>query len=121
MFVVMALVTTVATTPLVLALYPPWYQKKLESWKRGETDWDGNRLIPEGDGSKDSAEKLRNNQVRKMLVYLRLDSLPSLFTFIALLGGDRATVSTKIHKANSELATVPEGETSDPTSPVLSK
>lgn len=121
MFVVMALVTTVATTPLVLALYPPWYQKKLEAWKRGEIDWDGNRLIPEVDSPKDSAEKLRNNQVRKLLVYLRLDSLPSLFTFIALLGGDRATVSTKIHKAKSELATVPEGAASDSTSTVASK
>ncbi|KAH6719248.1 Sodium/hydrogen exchanger family-domain-containing protein [Leptodontidium sp. MPI-SDFR-AT-0119] len=121
MFVVMALVTTVATTPLVLALYPPWYQKKLEAWKRGEVDWDGNRLMPEVDSPKDSAEKLRNNQVRKLLVYLRLDSLPSLFTFIALLGGDRATVSTKIHKAKSELATVPEGAASDSTSTVASK
>ncbi|PVH86076.1 hypothetical protein DL98DRAFT_545837 [Cadophora sp. DSE1049] len=121
MFVVMALVTTVATTPLVLALYPPWYQKKLEAWKRGEIDWEGNRLIPEGNSPTESVEKLRNNQVRKLLVYLRLDSLPSLFTFIALLGGDRATVSTKIHKAKTELATVPEGESSDTTSVVTSK
>ncbi|KAK0126889.1 K(+)/H(+) antiporter [Cadophora gregata f. sp. sojae] len=121
MFVVMALVTTVATTPLVLALYPPWYQKKLEAWKRGEIDWDGNRLTPDNDTPKESVEKLRNNQVRKLLVYLRLDSLPSLFTFIALLGGDRATVSTKIHKAKTELATVPEGESSDSTSVVISK
>ena len=121
MFVVMALVTTVATTPLVLALYPPWYQKKLEAWKRGEIDWEGNRLIPEGDTPKESVEKLRNNQVRKLLVYLRLDSLPSLFTFIALLGGDRATVSTKIHKAKTELATVPEGESSDSTPVIISK
>jgi len=121
MFVVMALVTTVTTTPLVVALYPPWYQRKLESWKRGEIDWDGNRLIPEGDSPKDLVEKLRNNQVRKLLVYLRLDSLPSLFTFIALLGGDRATVSTKVHKTKSELATVPEGETSNSRSIAASK
>ncbi|CZT48190.1 probable K(+)/H(+) antiporter 1 [Rhynchosporium secalis] len=121
MFVVMALVTTVATTPMVLALYPPWYQQKLEAWKRGEIDWDGNRLLADGDSPKDSAEKLRNTQVRKLLVYLRLDSLPSLFTFIALLGGDRATVSTKVHKTKSELASVPEGEASDLVSSVVSK
>ena len=30
-FVVMALVTTFATTPLVVWLYPPWYQQKLKA------------------------------------------------------------------------------------------
>ncbi|KAL2172147.1 hypothetical protein VTG60DRAFT_148 [Thermothelomyces hinnuleus] len=44
MFVVMALVTTVATTPLTKALYPPWYQKKVDKWRRGEIDWDGNPI-----------------------------------------------------------------------------
>lgn len=86
MFVVMALVTTVATTPLTKALYPPWYQKKLDAWKRGEIDWDGNRLTQDVD--RDSFDKVKNNPVRKLLVYLRLDSLPSLFTFVSLLRGD---------------------------------
>lgn len=115
----MALVTTVTTTPLVIGLYPPWYQKKLESWKRGEIDWDGNRLAQEGDttSTERSIEKIHGTQVRRLLVYLRLESLPSLFTFIALLGGDRATVSTKIHKSKSELAPVPEGQSVDSTSP----
>ncbi|PBP17256.1 K+/H+ antiporter 1 [Diplocarpon rosae] len=113
MFVVMALVTTVATTPLVVALYPPWYQKKLEAWKRGEIDWDGNSLTPDSEASpQESLDKMRHAQVRKLLVYLRLDSLSSLFTFIDLLGGDRVTVSTKVHKSKSELSTVHEGETS---------
>jgi hypothetical protein len=84
----MALVTTVATTPLTTVLYPPWYQKKLDSWKRGEIDWDGNRLFPEHDSQSDSLEKLQNTPIRRLLVYLRLDSLPSLFTFVALLGGE---------------------------------
>jgi hypothetical protein len=107
----MALITTVATTPLVSWLYPPWYQKKLEAWKRGEIDWDGNRLRPEGDDSSPerSIEKLQSTQVRRLLVYLRLDSLPSLFTFIALLGGDRGAVTTKTHRSKSELESVPEG------------
>ncbi|PBP22081.1 K+/H+ antiporter 1 [Diplocarpon rosae] len=113
MFVVMALVTTVATTPLVVALYPPWYQKKLEAWKRGEIDWDENNLTPDNEASpQESVDKLRDTQVRKLLVYLRLDSLSSLFTFIDLLGGDRVTVSTKVHKSKTELSTVHEGETS---------
>jgi hypothetical protein len=88
MFVVMALVTTVATTPLTTVLYPSWYQKKLEAWKRGEIDWDGNHLFPEHESKQDSLEKLQSTSVRKLLVYLRLDSLPSLFTFVALLGGE---------------------------------
>ncbi|KAK0743370.1 Sodium/hydrogen exchanger family-domain-containing protein [Schizothecium vesticola] len=84
MFVVMALVTTVATTPLTKALYPPWYQKKVEKWRRGEIDWDGNPIEDSSSGS--SVDKLRDTQIRRLLVYLRLDSLPGLFTFIALLG-----------------------------------
>ncbi|MCJ1430415.1 K(+)/H(+) antiporter [Sticta canariensis] len=91
-FVVMALVTTFATTPLTSALYPPWYQKKIAAWKRGEIDWDGNSLArdatssEQGDGA---LEKYNGTEFRKLLVYLRLESLPSLFTFVALLGGDR--------------------------------
>ncbi|PMD55614.1 uncharacterized protein K444DRAFT_74436 [Hyaloscypha bicolor E] len=110
-FVVMALVTTVSTTPLTVSLYPQWYQKKLDAWKRGEIDWDGNRLMPEGGDSSPerSIEKMKNTQVRRLLVYLRLDSLPSLFTFITLLGGDRSAVTTKVHKSKTELKAVPEG------------
>lgn len=114
----MALVTTVTTTPLTLALYPPWYQKKLEAWKRGEVDWDGNLLNTEGDSDTNQEpplEKLNSTQVRKLLVYLRLDSLPSLFTFISLLGGDQALVTTKVHRSKSELESVPENELSSNT------
>lgn len=92
-FVVMALVTTFATTPLTSWLYPPWYQKKIEAWKRGELDWDtGN---PTGAVSADTAstrdslsyEKMEASKVRKMLVYLRLDNMPTILAFISLLGG----------------------------------
>ncbi|KAF8867311.1 hypothetical protein BDZ45DRAFT_609608 [Acephala macrosclerotiorum] len=118
-FVVMALVTTVSTTPLVSWLYPPAYQQKLDAWKRGEIDWDGNRLAPESGGDSSTPEwpieKFQTNEVRRLLVYLRLDSLPSLFTFIALLGGDRSAVSTKVHRSKSELETVPEDSTNSTT------
>lgn len=118
----MALVTTVSTTPLTLSLYPQWYQKKLDAWKRGEIDWDGNRLVPEGDSSPErSIEKIKGTQVRRLLVYLRLDSLPSLFTFIALLGGDRSAVATRVHKSKMELETVPETEFSTDSTAVSSK
>ena len=108
----MALVTTFATTPLVSALYPPWYQRKLSAWKRGEIDWDGNRLFPESDSSEqgDAAlEKYDGSDVRKLLVYLRLESLPSLFTFVALLGGEQSAPTKKVHpqKANATNATPP--------------
>lgn len=89
-FVVMALVTTVATTPLTRWLYPPWYRKKLEQWKRGEIDWDGKPLSDDG-GPADSAKILQDGRIRRLLVYLRLDSLPSLFTIISLLGEEHAS------------------------------
>jgi len=122
----MALVTTVSTTPLTLSLYPLWYQKKLDAWKRGEIDWDGNRLTAEGESDTTQGppiEKLSGTQVRRLLVYLRLDSLPSLFTFISLLGGEPTTVTAKVHRSKSELASVPEGAESstDSTSALVPK
>ncbi|KAI0421439.1 K+ homeostasis protein Kha1 [Xylaria grammica] len=86
MFVVMALVTTVATTPLTKLLYPPWYRVKLEQWKRGEIDWDGNSLQPTDPDMAKLSEERPDSNIRRLLIYLRLDSLPSLFTFISLLG-----------------------------------
>jgi len=109
MFVVMALVTTVSTTPLTTVLYPLWYQKKLDAWKKGEIDWDDNHLNPEDDSQHKSIEKLQGTEVRRLLVYLRLDSLPSLFTFIALLGGDRSITVSKTHRSKTGLKTVVEG------------
>lgn len=88
----MALVTTVATAPLTKLLYPPWYQKKLKQWKHGEIDWSGTPLNgPDDDANNnrnvaDSAQKLQDSSIRRLLVYLRIDSLPTIFTFISLLG-----------------------------------
>ncbi|KAK1755676.1 putative transporter [Echria macrotheca] len=107
MFVVMALVTTVATTPLTKALYPPWYQKKVEKWRRGEIDWDGNPIEPSTSRT-DSMDKLNDSQIRRLLVYLRLDSLPGLFTFITLLGPGPKVA------APSEPEGEAEGETAQP-------
>ncbi|TPR03105.1 hypothetical protein CAN33_0013280 [Aspergillus niger] len=88
MFVVMALVTTFATTPLTVALYPKWYQVKVERWRRGEIDWKTGNPIP-SDARTDSIalakEQHRALPVRKLLVYLRLDGLSSICTLAALL------------------------------------
>ncbi|KAL5349688.1 hypothetical protein ACLOAV_004718 [Pseudogymnoascus australis] len=110
MFVIMALVTTVITSPATSALYPPWYQKKLEAWKRGDIDWEGNELR----SSATSLEKLESTQIHKLLVYLRLESLPALFTFIDLLGGEKPALISRVHK--SRLPSVPE-DASDPSTP----
>ncbi|GAB1315910.1 hypothetical protein MFIFM68171_06120 [Madurella fahalii] len=85
MFVVMALVTTVVTTPLTKALYPPTYQKKVERWRRGEIDWDGNPIDHSDHSQEEPMQKPIESQIRRLMVHLRLDSLPSLFTFITLL------------------------------------
>jgi len=88
----MALITTFATTPLTLALYPPWYQKKLEAWKRGEIDWDTGAPLAGSDAesTKRSSlvyEKIASKRVSRVLVYLRIDNMPTIFAFVAILGG----------------------------------
>ncbi|PWY78905.1 hypothetical protein BO83DRAFT_333451, partial [Aspergillus eucalypticola CBS 122712] len=92
MFVVMALVTTFATTPLTVALYPKWYQVKVERWRRGEIDWKTGNPIP-SDARTDSIALAKQQQralpVRKLLVYLRLDGLSSICTLAALLSPNR--------------------------------
>ena len=112
-FVVMALVTTFATTPLTSALYPPWYQKKLAAWKRGEIDWDGNRLSLEDSQDDDTEEKPNRSEFQKVLVYLRLDSLPSLVNILSLLSGEKAgAVTRKSH---------PRKQSTKEETPLLSK
>ncbi|EFE40428.1 K+ homeostasis protein Kha1, putative [Trichophyton verrucosum HKI 0517] len=106
-FVVMALVTTFVTTPVVSYLYPPSYQIKVERWRRGEIDWEGNVLDSEHDpysgADSISRQKSQGASVRKLMIYLRLDSLPSLFTFVSLLGaGDgRDPVASRTHHAHT--------------------
>lgn len=83
-FVVMALITTFATTPLTAALYPPWYQRKLEAWKRGEIDWDTGKPLDGSDGDTDVVRaKLQSNKVKSLMVYLRFDNMPTLLAFVS--------------------------------------
>lgn len=97
-FVVMALVTTFATTPLVSWLYPPWYQEKLELWKRGKINWDGTPLAPT-DGQ-DSTEDPDVDAASRILVYLRTDGLSSLFSIVSLFTGSRHSTQNTANQMN---------------------
>lgn len=104
----MALITTFATTPLVMWLYPPWYQKKVLAWKRGEIDWDGNVLSREGGDSDPASENQKEvtTEFSRVTVLLRLESLPSVLNFINLLTGERPRPAEKVHR--SKIAVVQE-------------
>lgn len=97
-FVVMALITTFATTPLTAALYPPWYQRKLGAWKRGEIDWDTGKPLDGSDGDTEIVRaKLQSNKVKSLLVYLRFDNMPTLLAFVSLLSGKPSDTVKKAH------------------------
>lgn len=106
MFVVMALVTTFATTPLTTLLYPKWYQIKVERWRRGEVDWNGNSAQDDNrhDSVADAKDQLNTNAVRKLLVYLRLDGLSSICTLAALLSPNDQPPAPNVHPENKKQA-----------------
>jgi hypothetical protein len=117
-FVVMALVTTFATTPLTTLLYPKWYQDKLDMWKKGKIDWDGNPILPEdtsSDRAKDSTGYNRPTVAQSILVYLRLDGLPSLFTLVSLLGSPNASSTRKVRRHHRLQEKGPQETPSDPS------
>jgi hypothetical protein len=101
----MALITTFATTPIVSILYPPWYQKKLNAWKRGEINWNTGEPIS---GSSNAAEDVsalpaRGERVHNLLVYLRLDNMPSILNLVSLFGAS----SPSIHDEKAAKAPTP--------------
>jgi hypothetical protein len=87
-FVIMALLTTFVTTPMTSFLFPPWYQKKLDSWRRGEIDWDtGAPILPrESQTGSNEDQKSVRAPMRSLFVYLRLDSLPSTLGLLSMFG-----------------------------------
>ena len=92
MFVVMALVTTFATAPLVSWLYPPSYQQKLELWKKGRIDWDGNPILHH-DSEHDCEEKYRQGDAAtRLMVYLRTDGLSSILSLVSLFTGGQSSL-----------------------------
>jgi hypothetical protein len=108
-FVVMALVTTFATTPLTTYIYPKWYQDKVDRWRRGEIDWDGNPIQPSDNNgiATTTKEQFQSRQVRRLLVYLRLDGLSSICTLAALLGPNRPP-TPKVHPEKAQSTRAPE-------------
>ncbi|KAH7363386.1 K+/H+ antiporter 1 [Plectosphaerella cucumerina] len=117
-FVVMALLTTFATTPLVSFLYPPSYQRKLEAWKRGEIDWDTGAPISGGNTSgsegPDGAKHV-TTRINRMLVYLRLDNMPSTLMLVSLFGKqstpDSSSDTTQsIDEKNATTSVTPTGD-----------
>ncbi|EPS44644.1 hypothetical protein H072_1381 [Dactylellina haptotyla CBS 200.50] len=98
-FVVMALVTTFATTPLVTYLYPDWYQKKVSQWRAGKINWDGSPASGPDDDESDAKIK---TSVNRLTVLLRLDSLPSLIALISLLKGEKEASPPAIHKSRMD-------------------
>ncbi|KAL0942957.1 k+ homeostasis protein kha1 [Colletotrichum truncatum] len=92
MFVVMALVTTFATSPLVMWLYPPSYQQKLDLWKRGKINWDGTPITHDADGEVEDDQKEAAN---KMLVYLRTDGLSSLMSTVSMFTSGQRLSNSK--------------------------
>ncbi|KAL8856026.1 MAG: hypothetical protein Q9178_007335 [Gyalolechia marmorata] len=109
-FVIMALVTTFATTPLTIALYPPWYQEKLAAWKRGEIDWDGSTLGQ--DGQYNISDRRDVKESRELLIHVRLESLSSIFAIISILGGGR--LESPIGSVRSKRATASDGHRDEP-------
>ncbi|KAH7402555.1 K(+)/H(+) antiporter-like protein 1 [Pyrenochaeta sp. MPI-SDFR-AT-0127] len=118
-FVVMALVTTFASSPLTIYFYPVWYQKKVEAWRRGEIDWDTGKPLDGSESSRDSVQfdKLASEKIKRLTVYLRIDSMPNLLAFTSLFGGNTDKPAPKIHpaKAMSEDKTTGESSVGDAT------
>ncbi|KAL5117688.1 hypothetical protein ACEQ8H_004436 [Pleosporales sp. CAS-2024a] len=99
-FVVMALVTTFMSSPLTAFFYPVSYQKKVESWRRGEIDWDTGKPLEGSETPRNSSvhyEKLAADKIKRLTVYLRLDSMPNLLAFTALFGGNADAPAPKMH------------------------
>lgn len=99
----MALVTTFVSSPLTATFYPVWYQKKVESWRRGEIDWDTGKPLDGSETPRDSVhyEKLAAEKIKHLTVYLRLDSMPNLLAFTSLFGGNADVPAPKIHPSRA--------------------
>jgi hypothetical protein len=99
----MALVTTFVSSPLTAFFYPVWYQKKVEAWRRGEIDWDTGKPLDGSETPRNSVhyEKLAAEKIKRLTVYLRLDSMPNLLAFTSLFGGHADKPAPKTHPSKA--------------------
>lgn len=112
----MALVTTFASAPLTMYFYPPWYQKKVEAWRRGEIDWDTGKPLDNTDSVQDDThfDKLAAEKIKRVTVYLRLDSMPNLLAFTSLFGGSQKP-APKVHPSIAVSTSKESGESAEET------
>lgn len=97
--VVMALVTTFITTPVVDYLYPEWYQKQTNAHMHDTDDSsDLDKLDKEGSSIKVSTVAAVGLERYCIVALLnRMESVPSLMSIIQLLKRDRIVNSVEIH------------------------
>lgn len=90
--VVMALVTTFMTTPVVMWLYPEWYQKK-SAERSVNPEYDTESIdTDKKDPSVLGASRLEPNQYFSLVTMLnRIDTVPSMMALIRLLKQDPLT------------------------------
>lgn len=83
-FVLMALLTTFATTPLTLAFYPEWYRNQMAEMRAN-----GGGASPESTMDKSSQSTLpsvtKGTRSRFIVILNRLENLPSMMAFTKLL------------------------------------
>lgn len=99
--VVMALVTTFITTPVVSFLYPEWYQKETNA-QAFETSGSSNRIDNMTVNEKDSIKLSTVEAVgleRYCIVTMlnRIESVPSMMALIQLLKRDKVFTSVEMH------------------------
>lgn len=91
MFVVMALVTTFATTPLTLWIYPTSYREKRDKFLNGEISWDGEPIVTDKLESSPevspfdtySINTLNQFRINKVVILLkRINTISNIMTFI---------------------------------------
>jgi hypothetical protein len=62
----------------------------MESWRRGEIDWDGNPVIRTDDSASDEKKSINESPVKKCMVVLnRMEDLPTMMTMTKLLATAR--------------------------------
>ncbi|KAK4513784.1 uncharacterized protein ATC70_005790 [Mucor velutinosus] len=103
--VVMALVTTFMTTPVVIWLYPEWYQKQTanaaeDTYMHGNdnrVDSEPDTPVDKGTIKLSTVEAVGHERYRLLTMLNRIESIPSIMALMKLLKRDKATTSVEVH------------------------